>query len=183
MQIARKVFGKRATYKHYDTDRWVTLSNKDICRRWQLLPHGIEMTLRRIKFYQNWILHPEPNSQLLMAMFGSFEFDDALPFIDATGKIDTTHAHPWLLQLCDDFVFIFLHVDDLALDAEIIANRYLLLFVSHPVGSELYLTCQHFAHFDLHTHRPLFVTLSQEEHDRHPDGRRKTLLLPNCHGQ
>jgi hypothetical protein len=53
MQIARQILGKRVTYKQHDTDRGVTLGNKDISRMWQLLPHGTEMILRRIKVYQN----------------------------------------------------------------------------------------------------------------------------------
>ena len=113
---------------------------------WQLLPHGTEMILRRIKFYQNWILHPEAHSQLLMAMFGTFEFDIS-PHVDPAGKIDTARAHPWLLQLQDDIDFAFSQFDDLALDAEMLSDRYYLLLVTHPVDSELYLTCQHFAKF------------------------------------
>ena len=65
-------------------------------------------------------------------------------------------AHPWLLQLVSDLDCVFEKLDDLALDKEVLKHRYHLLFLSHPEGSSLDLTCAHFMHFDFHAARAVF---------------------------
>ena len=115
----------------------------------------MEMVLRRVQYYQTWIMEPKAHSQILAAMFGHYSFERSSPILP-DGQIDTNVAHPWLLQLVSDLDCVFEKLDDLALDNEVLKHRYHLLFLSHPEGSSLDLTCAHFMHFDFHSTRAHF---------------------------
>ena len=110
LQIARRALGKKATF--IDTSvggesKWITLSNNNVCRRWRLLPHRKEMIVRRVQFYQQLILYPKSHAQMLMSLFCQFGFEQHAQ-IDTEGRINTSQAHPWLLQFHDDLVYICL---------------------------------------------------------------------------
>ena len=125
---------------------WRTLSNEEINSMWQILPHKIEMILRRVQYYQRWIQEPEAHAQLILAMFGICSFEHRNQML-ADGSIDTVIAHPWLLQLMDDIDFVVQKLDDLSLDSQIIASRFHLLFVKHEPGRQLALICEHSVFF------------------------------------
>jgi hypothetical protein len=96
------------------------LSNHVIWKKVRLVPVGIELEIRRLKWWQQVVDEPRNNRGLIAAIFGTFPFEKQKPFDPGTGVVQREQASPWLLQLCEDLASLC-EIDDTAA-VEIAAN-------------------------------------------------------------
>ena len=164
VKIARRVLGSRATsYRQEEGEtKWRSLPNHDVRRMLNILPHHTEMLLRRLQYYQRMIRQQDAHTQVLAALFSPLEFEQEDP-VDIEGRIRLGVAHPWLLQLQQDFDTVFAKIEDLFLDGSVLDGRYAQLFWPHGEGSELLATVEHFRDFDIHATRPIFLAQSFDD--------------------
>ena len=59
-------------------DHSIALTDAAVWRYWELAPSSIELTVRRVKWYQEWVNKNDENLQVLAIMFGNAAFEPDL---------------------------------------------------------------------------------------------------------
>ena len=78
------------------------MSNRAVWKFWKLAPTALEMTVRRLRWYQDWIRHLDDHRQVVASILGRFQFDsDEDTPLDGEGRVRAT-ANPWAKQFVND---------------------------------------------------------------------------------
>ena len=98
-----------------------------------IVPVCIAISVRRLKFLKKTVQHPDHHAQWLAAMFGTMPFEPQLFMEDGTIIMD--NAHPWVLQLLDDFQRLRIF-ETFEIYVDTIIKRPLLLFKDEDISTE-----------------------------------------------
>ena len=101
--LARKVMCGDACTQ--DAEHYKAMSTKDPHRHMKMVPALVQLRCYRMKWFQQWVRHPEEHIILLAAMFAAFDWERPnKPSWTEMGVAKT--GHPWLHQLIEDLDFV-----------------------------------------------------------------------------
>ena len=102
--------------------------DSDVCRLLRIVPSKLELTIRRLQYWQAVARRPDSHSAVLAAVFGTMRYD-ARDTVCADGSIADS-ANPWALQFAED-VASLLVLDTASERLWGIGHRFFLVFTSY----------------------------------------------------
>ena len=99
LHYARILLRGSACIKNKDK-KYAALSNNAVWKKVKMVPSGLELQIRRLRWYQSVSFDPSTHAQYLTALFGRFRFEQE-PTIIATGHLAVS-ANPWARQFVQD---------------------------------------------------------------------------------
>ena len=130
LRFARKLLRGAACHKTH-TDGGVlyrAVPDSDVCRLLRIVPSKLELTIRRLQYWQAVARRPDSHSAVLAAVFGTMRYD-ARDTLCADGSIADS-ANPWALQFAED-VASLLVLDTASERLWGIGHRFFLVFTSY----------------------------------------------------
>ena len=129
-RYARKLLRGAACHKTH-TDGGVlyrAVPDGDVCRLLRIVPSKLEVTIRRLQYWQAVARRADSHSAVLAAVFGTMRYD-ARDTVCADGSIADS-ANPWALQLAED-VASLLVLDTASERLWGIGHRFFSVFTSY----------------------------------------------------
>ena len=130
LRFARKLL-RGAACRQTHTDGGVlcrAVPDSDVCRLLRIVPSKLELTIRRLQYWQAVARRPDSHSTVLAAVFGTMRCD-ARDTVCADGSIADS-ANPWALQFAED-VASLLVLDTASERLWGIGHRFFLVFTSY----------------------------------------------------
>ncbi len=144
LALARRASGKFAfEYAPLTIGQFRSKSNLQIRRDWKLIPHAVELRIRRLQWYQQMALAPSNHTQVLASLFGVIPGEQKA--VTEEGRIIKRLAHPWLKQLDSDLQELA-QTETASSFFQEVDGRFLLLFDGAEENREW---IEYFAYIDL----------------------------------
>ena len=65
---------------------WISKPNEEVLKYWRFPPLKVELKVRRLKWFQAMVRNPEGHAQVIAALFGDLEIEQADPNFQPTLK-------------------------------------------------------------------------------------------------